>query len=78
MLQIKGRTAALDCVFEIYQTFERMDYVLLGQQRTHVFIDYHNLLIISAPLALEPALERHVVCKVQRWALCLSRFSYAI
>eukprot|EP00171_Calliarthron_tuberculosum_P002686 IDg2686t1 len=64
--------------FAIYQTFERMDYLLLGQKRTHIFTDHRNLLFIFAPLALEPALGRHVVSKVQRWALYLTRFYYAI
>ncbi len=64
--------------FAIYQTFDRMDYLLLGQQRTQVFTDHRNLLFIFAPLALEPALRRHVVSKVQRWALYLARFSYDI
>eukprot|EP00171_Calliarthron_tuberculosum_P013494 IDg13494t1 len=55
-----------------------MDYLLLGKRRTHVFNDHRNLLFIFAHLALEPALGRHVISKVQRWALYFSRFSYAI
>lgn len=64
--------------FAIFQTFERMDYMLETQNRIHVFTDHRNLLFVFAPLALEPALGRHIVSKVQRWALYLSRFSYAI
>lgn len=60
------------------QTFERVDYLLQGQRLTHVFTDHRNLLFVFALLAIEPALGRHVVSKVQRWALYLSRFSYVI
>lgn len=64
--------------FAIFQTFSKMDYLFLGEQRVHVFTDHRNLLFVFAPLALEPALGRHVVSKVQRWALFLSRFFYKI
>ena len=64
--------------FAIFQTFERMDYLLQSQRRTHIFTDHRNLLFVFAPLALEPSLGRHIISKVQRWALYLSRFSYTI
>ena len=64
--------------FAIFQTFEKMDYLFQSQRGTHVYTDHRNLLFIFAPLALEPVLGRHVVSKVQRWALFLSRFSYVI
>ena len=43
-----------------------------------MFTDHRNLLFVYALLAFEPALGRHVVSKVQRWALFLSRFDYVI
>lgn len=43
-----------------------------------MYTDHRNLLFVFAPLALEPALGRHIVSKVQRWALFLSRFPYVI
>ena len=43
-----------------------------------MFTDHRNLLFVFAPLALSPALGRHVVSKVQRWALFLSQFEYVI
>ena len=58
--------------FAVFQTFEKLDYMLLGHARTHVFTDHRNLLFVFAPLALEPSLGRHIVSKVQRWALYLS------
>ena len=47
-------------------------------RKAHVFTDHRNLLFVFAPLALEPALGRHVVSKVQRWALFLSKYTYVI
>ena len=64
--------------FAIYQVFKKLDYLFCDDQPTHVFTDHRNLLFIFAPVALEPALGRHIVGKVQRWALYLSRFTYVI
>lgn len=64
--------------FAVFQTFEKLDNMLLGHSNTHVFTDHRNLLFVFAPLVLEPALDRHIVSKVQRWALYLSRFNYVI
>ena len=64
--------------YAIFKTFEKLDYLLLGEQPVHVFTDHRNLLYIFAPCALVPASARHVVSKVQRWAMYLSRFEYAI
>ena len=64
--------------YAIFQTFMKMDYLLQAQKQTHVYTDHRNLLFVFAPLALEPALVRHIVSKVQRWALFLSRFPYVI
>ena len=64
--------------YAIFQTFSKVDYLFLNGQETHVFTDHRNLMFVYAPTALEPALGRHVVCKVQRWALYLSRFDYIV
>ena len=64
--------------FSIYQAFKKMDYLFYSDKPAHVFTDHRNLLFVFAPLALEPALGRHVVNKVQRWALFLSQFPYVI
>ena len=64
--------------FSIFQVFEKMDYLLMSGRPVHIFTDHRNLLFVFAPLALEPVLGRHVVSKVQRWALFLSRYSYVI
>eukprot|EP00171_Calliarthron_tuberculosum_P020891 IDg20891t1 len=64
--------------FAIFQVFLKLDYILLGHEHVHVFTDHRNLLFVFAPLAVEPALGRNIVSKIQRWALFLSRFSYTI
>lgn len=64
--------------FAVFSTFEKLDYMLLGHTSVRVFTDHRNLLFVFAPLSLEPSLGRHIVSKVQRWALYLSKFSYVI
>ena len=64
--------------FASFQTFDELDYLLMSERPSDALTDHRNLLFIFAPLALEPALGRHVVSKVQRWALFLSRYSYVI
>ena len=64
--------------FAIYQTFQKLDYLLLGQKSAHLYTDHRNLLFVFNPLGMEPAIGRHIVNKVQRWALYLSRFHYTI
>ncbi|MEM7504931.1 MAG: RNase H-like domain-containing protein [Pseudomonadota bacterium] len=64
--------------YAIYRTFYKLDYLMFSSTDTRVFTDHSNLLFVFAPTAIEPTLGRHVVCKVQRWALFLSRFSYTL
>lgn len=52
--------------FAIFETFNKLDYSLMGSQPTHIHTDHRNLLFVFAPLALQPALGRHIVSKVQR------------
>ena len=55
-----------------------MDYMLLAEDNIHLYTDHRKLLFVFNPLALDPTLGRHIVNRVQRWGLFLSRFSYAI
>lgn len=64
--------------YTIVQTFERMDYLFWGAQLVHVSTDQQNLLYVFAPLALCPNSPRHVLSKVHRWAIHLSRFEFVI
>ncbi len=62
--------------YAIYQTFKRMDWMLITEEKTNVFTDHRNLLFVFNPATLEPTLGHHVVAKVQRWAMYLSQFQY--
>ena len=64
--------------FPIVNVFKKLDYLLLGMDDAHIFTDHRNLLFVFAPLVVEPKLRRHIVSKVQRWALFLSTFPYVI
>lgn len=64
--------------YSIFQAFERMDYMLICENDIHLFTDHRNLLFVFNPLAMRPSLGRHIVNKVQRWALFISRFMYTI
>lgn len=64
--------------FAIYQTFKKLDYLLMASDNTRLYTDHSNLLYVFHPRSMEPGLGRHVVSKLQRWALYLSQFQYCI
>lgn len=64
--------------FAIFKKFERMDYFVCGTQLVHVFTDHGDLLILFAPMALHPNTQRHVLVKVHRCTIYLSRFQFSI
>lgn len=61
-----------------YQAFKNMDFLFHNDKPTHFFTDHRKLLFVFAPLAVEPALGRHVLNKVKRWAVYFSQFPYVI
>ncbi len=62
----------------MFQTFQKLDYLLISAENTFVSTDHRNLLFILNPRAFNPSVAQHIVSKVQRWALYLSQFSYCI
>lgn len=64
--------------FAIFQVFEKLNYLMMSEQPVHVFTDHRNLHFVFAPLVMLPNAGNHVVSKVQRWAMFLSRFSFSI
>lgn len=64
--------------FSIVKVFDKLDFVLWGNNDVHVFTDHRNLLFVFAPLALRPNAPRYVLSKVHRWAIHLSRFDFSI
>jgi Integrase zinc binding domain len=53
-----------------------VDYLLLSHDEFSILSDHLNLTYIYNPLSADPTLARHIVHKLQRWALKISVFSY--
>jgi Integrase core domain/RNase H-like domain found in reverse transcriptase/Integrase zinc binding domain len=64
--------------FAIVDTVTKVDYLLLSHDEFSMLADQLNLTYIYNPLSAEPTLARHVVHKLQRYALKMSVFSYRI
>jgi hypothetical protein len=52
----------------------KVDYLLLSHDELSIVSDHLNLTYIYNTLSVDPALARHVVQKLQRWALKMSVF----
>jgi RNase H-like domain found in reverse transcriptase/Reverse transcriptase (RNA-dependent DNA polymerase)/Integrase zinc binding domain/Chromo (CHRromatin Organisation MOdifier) domain len=64
--------------YAVVHTVTTLDYLLLSQELFSIFTDHRNLKFIYNPLSVDATLARHVVHKLQRWALKLSVFNYVI
>lgn len=64
--------------YAILQACEKMDYMLICEEDIHLFTNHRNLHFVFDSLSVKSTNARHVVNKVQRWALYLSRFQYTI
>jgi hypothetical protein len=53
-----------------------VEYLLLSHDEFSILSDHPNLAYIYNPLSADPTLARHVVHKLERWALKMSVFSY--
>lgn len=60
------------------QKFKRMNYIVWGAKQAHVLTHHKNLLFVFAPFALPSNSPRHVLSKVHRRAIHLSRFEFFI
>ena len=54
-----------------------MDYSFLAEQDRRISANHRNLLFCFYPTAVVPILGLHVINKVPRWALFLSRVMYS-
>jgi hypothetical protein len=54
----------------------KVDYLLLSHDKFLILSDHLNLTYIQNPRSEVSTLARHVVHKLQRWALKMSVFSY--
>jgi hypothetical protein len=64
--------------FAIVDTVTKVDYLLLSHDEFSILSDHLNVTHIYNPLSADPTLARHVVHKLQRWALKMSVFSYRV
>jgi hypothetical protein len=64
--------------FAIVDTVTKVDYLLLSHDKFSILSDHLNLTYIYNPLSADPTLARHIVHKLQRWALKMSVYSYRI
>jgi RNase H-like domain found in reverse transcriptase len=64
--------------FSIVDTVTNVNYLLLIHDEFSILSDHLNLTYIYNPLSADPTLARHVVHKLQRWALKMSVFSYRL
>jgi RNase H-like domain found in reverse transcriptase len=62
--------------FAIIDTVTKVDNLLLSHDEFSILSDHPNLTYIYNSLSADPTLARHVVHKLQRWALKMSVFSY--
>lgn len=51
---------------------------MLGEKPVHIFTDHRNLLFFFAPQVRLSNVFRHVISKVQQWAMYVSRFPFCI
>jgi hypothetical protein len=61
--------------FAIVDTVTKVDYLLLSHDEFSILSDHLNLTYIYNPLSADPTRARHVVHKLQRWALKMPVFS---
>jgi len=64
--------------FAIVESVTRLDYLVLRPGGFLMFTDHKNLTFLYNPVTVQPQMPRHVLTKVQRWAMRLSQFEYSI
>ncbi|GMF50263.1 unnamed protein product [Phytophthora fragariaefolia] len=65
-------------VYAIVISCKRLLYLLLRPRGFRIFTDHRNLQYVFDPLAVNSSLGRHQVDRLQRWAMTLTTFHYAI
>lgn len=74
----KSWTAYENEAYAIVCTFNRLDYILWGLHPVHIFTGHSKQLFAFALLAFPPNSPRHILSKVHRCAIHLSRFEFSI
>ena len=65
-------------VYSIVASIGRLDYLLMLPEGFLLFTDHKNLTHIFDPLRTTSQMPKHVVNKIQRWALLLAAYRYEI
>lgn len=63
-------------VYFIYETFKRINYMMMYGQDILIFTDHKNLLFIYHPISVEPSSRHHKMMKVAWWDLFLSKVNF--
>lgn len=64
--------------YAIIQSVIRLAHILVAANEFSVFTDHKNILFMFAPHKFNTNVARHVVHKVQRWAIRLSEFNFTV
>lgn len=64
--------------YSFVQTSDRMDYISLRPQPVYTVTDRRSLFYVFASLSLWPSSPRHLLSKLQKWAIHSSRFEFFI
>ena len=64
--------------FAIVESLLRLDYYLLNPDGFLLFTDHKNLTFIYNPLSVNGSIAKHVLSKIQRWAMTISSFMFEI
>ena len=64
--------------YAIVASVDRLDYLLLRPEGFLLFTDHKNLTYIFDPARTNPRMAKHVVNKIQRWALLLASYRYEV
>ncbi|KAJ8558819.1 hypothetical protein ON010_g8630 [Phytophthora cinnamomi] len=64
--------------YAIIESCKRLEYLLLRPEGFTIFTDHRNLLYIFNPEVFDSGIARYQADRLQRWAIALSMFPYAI
>jgi hypothetical protein len=65
-------------IIAVIKTVTKHSYLLLAAEQFPILADHFNLKYMYTPLSLDPSLARHIVSKIQLWALKLATYNYRI
>ncbi len=64
--------------YAIISSVLRLAHILVACREFSIFTDHKNILYMLSPTRFNANVARHVVHKVQRWAIRLAEFNFAV